>query len=252
MKRFALTVMFMMSGALVAPAIAQDAAEIILRLDRLEAENRRLNGQIEEMRFQIKRSEEQLKRFQTDADTRFRDIEAGRGGTRPAASTSTTPRPSPPTAPNPAAGDPNAPLDVTQARRPGPVPSAAGDAKSDYEAAQALFANGDYDKSEGSFRDFARNHAKDRRVPDAIFYQGESLLARTRYREAAEHYLTVTSKHSNAARAPEAMLKLGVALRGLGAKTEACGTFEQVPKKYPNASAAIKQAVEREKVRASC
>ena len=42
-------------GAFGVPAFAQDAAEMLLRLDRLESENRRLNGQIEEMSFQMRR-----------------------------------------------------------------------------------------------------------------------------------------------------------------------------------------------------
>lgn len=61
-------------------ARAQDAADLILRLDRLEGENRRLTGRVEELQFQLRRVEDQLKRFQTDADTRFRDLEGGRGG----------------------------------------------------------------------------------------------------------------------------------------------------------------------------
>lgn len=268
MKKAVLASVIMIAGAFLAPAFAQDAADIILRLDRLESENRRLNGQIEEMRFQLRRSEDQLKRFQTDADTRFRDLESARPGARPGTTPSTQTPPAPrrsdafDPAQNPnAAGaprpltpgtDPNAPIDVTQPRRTVAVTDGKGDPKSDYEAAQAHYANGDYERSEIAFRDFAKNHAKDRRVPDAIFFQGESLLARTRYREAAEHYLTVTSKHATASRAPEAMLKLGLALRGLGAKPEACATFDQVPKKYPNASSEIKAAVTREKARASC
>ncbi len=57
------------AGPLVGPGRAQDAADLVLRLDRLENENRRQNGQIEELRFQVRRLEDQLKRFQTDADT---------------------------------------------------------------------------------------------------------------------------------------------------------------------------------------
>lgn len=273
-------------------ARAQDAAEFLLRLDRLESENRRLTGQVDEMRFQVKRLEDQLKRFQTDADTRFRDLEGNRGGARPApnagppspqkrsdafdpanaASAPGTPRTlgsggvaTPPGAPLPAgalppggqpiqSGDLGAPLDVTGQRRPvGPAPVAAmGDAKTDFDYAKGLVDRGDYELAEGAFRDFLRGHGKDRRVPEATFWLGESYLRRTRYREAAEHFLTVTSKYSGASRAPEAMLKLGISLRGLGANSEACGTFAQVSKKYPNASNAIKQAVERERGRAQC
>lgn len=323
-------VLVLVLGAiLLAPiAQAQDAAEILLRLDRLEGENRRLTGQVEELRFQLKQVEDQFKRFQTDSDTRFRDLEGARGGGRPAPSAA-TPRIAPPQAPSPQAslpqtsppqtpvpsqkrsdafdpttagpapgaprplgapvqpgapvqlgssgvatppgaplpsgalppggrlvqdGELGAPLDVTGQRRPpGPPPVAAlGDAKSDFDFAKSLVDRGDYELAEGALRDYLRNHAKDRRAPEATFWLGESYLRRTRYREAAEHFLTVTSKFPNSARAPEAMLKLGISLRGLGANQEACGTFAQVIRKYPKASNAIRQAVEREKARAQC
>lgn len=296
----------LLAGAAFAafPAHAQDAAEFLLRIDRLENENRRLNGQVEEMRFQLRRLEDQLKRFQTDSDTRFRDLEAGRGNAPrsanppplPAAPQPAVPGPAgqqrrsdafdpstvpaapgtprqlgnagvatPPGAPLPAgalppggqtlqSGDLGAPLDVTGLRAPtGGMPQPGrGDAKSDFDFAKALVDRGDNELAEGAFRDFLRAHGKDRRVPEATFWLGESYLRRTRYREAAEQFLNVTSKYSTAPRAPEAMLKLGISLRGLGANQEACGTFAQVTRKYPNATPAIRQAVEREKARAQC
>lgn len=277
----------LLGAVLASPAVqsarAQDAAEIILRLDRLEAENRRLNGAVEEMTFQIRRLEDQLKRQQADSDLRFRDLEQGRPGARPQAPAAqqgalpapqvgTTPPanrrqdafdpaqiPAAPGAPRPltpgAGGDITAPLDVTRPRIDGTAPVVTGprgDARSDFEAARALIQRGDNEGAEGAFREYLRTYPRDRRVAEATFFLGESYLNRTRYREAAEHYLTVTSKFSNAPRAPEAMLKLGIALRGLGAKAEACGTFEQVPRKYPNVSGPIRAAVEREKARAQC
>ncbi|KAF0229565.1 MAG: tol-pal system protein [Beijerinckiaceae bacterium] len=300
-SRAAFTLIALFVGAMqcVTIARAQDAADFILRLDRLEAENRRLTGQVDELKFQLRRLEDQIKRFQTDSDTRFRDLEGNRGGIRPAPNagqpvpgpvtpqkrsdafdpaTSNTapgaPRPlgstgvaTPPGAPLSAGtlppggrlvqdGELGAPLDVSGQRRP-PVPPPVtdmprGDAKSDFDFAKSLVDRGDYELAEGAFKDYMRTYPKDRRVPDATFWLGESYLRRTRYREAAEHFLTVTSKYSNVPRAPEAMLKLGISLRGLGAIQEACGTFAQVGKKYPNASAAIKQAVERERGRAQC
>lgn len=279
-RPFSLAIGLLLGAFLALPTIrsahAQDAAELFLRLDRLEAENRRLNGAVEEMTFQIRRLEDQLKRQQADYDLRFRDLEQGRPGARPQAPAaqqgSATPQsnrrqdafdpaqaPASPGAPRPltpgAGGDITAPIDVTRPRVDGAAPVATGprgDARSDFDAARALIQRGDNEGAEGAFREFLRAYPRDRRVADATFYLGESYLNRTRYREAAEHYLTVTSKFSNAPRAPEAMLKLGISLRGLGAKAEACGTFEQVPRKYPNASGAIRAAVEREKARAQC
>lgn len=297
-------------AAFPGPARAQDAADLVLRLDRLENENRRLNGQVDELQFQLKRVEDQLKRFQLDADSRFRDLEGARGGAPrpqqgaapqaplnqgqpPAAGRRSdafdpnqgnnapgAPRPlgtSPGSAPLPlgggvatapgvplpggnlpsgalsSGGDINAPLDVT-GRRPPPVDNlpTPRDANSSFAYGRSLIDRGDFEASEGAFRDFLRSYPRDRRVAEATFWLGESYLRRTRYREAAEHFLTVTSKYSTAARAPEAMLKLGISLRGIGANQEACGTFDQVTRKYPNASPAIRQAVSREKGRAQC
>jgi tol-pal system protein YbgF len=76
--------------ALPGAAAAQDAAELLLRLDRLENLVRQLNGQVEQAQNQNRRLEEQLKRFQNDTDFRIKEIEGGRG-----------PRPAPGAAPGP-------------------------------------------------------------------------------------------------------------------------------------------------------
>ncbi|MFM9973332.1 MAG: tetratricopeptide repeat protein [Beijerinckiaceae bacterium] len=73
------------------PAFAQDAAELILRIDRLENLVRQLNGQVEQVQNQNRRLEEQVKRFQNDTDFRFKDLEGGRGGARPTAPGATPP-----------------------------------------------------------------------------------------------------------------------------------------------------------------
>jgi tol-pal system protein YbgF len=78
---------------LAGTARAQDAAELLLRLDRLENLVRQLNGQVEQAQNQNRRLEEQLRRFQSDTDFRFKELDGGRA-----------PRPSP--APQPGAQPP--------------------------------------------------------------------------------------------------------------------------------------------------
>ena len=124
-------------------AHAQDATELLLRLDRLESDNRRLNGQIEQLQFQIKRQEDQLKRFQADADLRFKDLEGGKGPSRPVQQIqpSTQPPLAPPPQkrsdaanlyPAPQAGTPGNIASSTTGLAPGPRPlSAPGGTLSD-------------------------------------------------------------------------------------------------------------------------
>ena len=56
----------------------QDTAGLDVRVDRLENQMRTLNGQIEQMQFDIHRLDDQLRKFQQDVDFRFQDN--GRGG----------------------------------------------------------------------------------------------------------------------------------------------------------------------------
>ena len=51
-----------------------DAGAAQLRIDRLENQMRGLTGQIEQMQFQIKRLEDQLRKFQQDVDFRFDEL----------------------------------------------------------------------------------------------------------------------------------------------------------------------------------
>lgn len=75
---------------LVHQASAQDAAELLLRLDRLENLVRQLNGQVEQAQNQNRRLEEQLRRFQGDTDFRFKEMEGGR---QPRTQPGATPQP---------------------------------------------------------------------------------------------------------------------------------------------------------------
>lgn len=60
-----------------------ETAELLLRVDRLENQIRNLNGQLEQMQFQVRRTEEAMKKFQQDVDFRFQELSGGKGA-RPA------------------------------------------------------------------------------------------------------------------------------------------------------------------------
>ncbi len=57
--------------------VAQSAANLAVRVDRLENQLRIYNGQIEELNFRIRQMQEQLRRFQEDSEFRFQDLERG-------------------------------------------------------------------------------------------------------------------------------------------------------------------------------
>lgn len=81
----------MLALALLAasPARAQSAADLLDRVQRLEAQNRALNGQVEQLQNQNRQLSEQLRRLQGDIEFRLNELEGQRGqrptGQRPPA-----------------------------------------------------------------------------------------------------------------------------------------------------------------------
>lgn len=313
------------AAALAAPAAAQDAADAIVRLNRIESQLRQMAGQIEELQFENRQLKEQLRKFQEDVEFRFQE---NRGGSRAAPSTTPSrpaqpqPQPQPPVpqrrsdvfdpseaphapgAPRPlgstapstplAAHDPAYPMPLPGGRLSGigelieeeqlaaegtpldygsgghtaaipPVASvpagrtspsvaatSAGDPRSDFEMAYAHFSYKQYDEAEMGFRRFLQSNPRDRLVPEATYWLGETYLQRHRFREAAEQFLNVSTEHPSATRAPDALLKLGVSLSGLGARDRACAVFAELDRKYPQAPAGVRQSSEREQKRNRC
>ncbi|MFD0464355.1 YbgF trimerization domain-containing protein [Microvirga aerilata] len=94
-----LIVLFAFAMAVAAPASAQDAADAIVRLNRLESQFRQISGQMEQLQYENRQLKEQLRKFQEDVEFRFQE---GRGGSaKPAPSTTTPARPpQPQTAPS--------------------------------------------------------------------------------------------------------------------------------------------------------
>jgi tol-pal system protein YbgF len=235
------------------PVRAQDVTELLLRIDRLEAENRRLNGNVEQMQFQIERLETSMKKLQADIDLRFEDLEgASAPKARPKTSEQDVEQEASPAPPKKqAASEPEIVTDEPASAEDAKpkAPASSGDVLADGN--QAL-EDARYADAEVAFRAFLKATPKGKGAADAMFGLGESLYLRERYADAAEHYLNVTNQFPKATRAPEALLRLGMSLNQLGAKTEACSTYDEVGKKYPSAPNAVKEAVKRQRNAAKC
>lgn len=61
-------------------ARAQSGADLLDRIQRLEAQIRSLNGQLEQSQFRIRQMEDQARRTQADLEFRLNELEAQRGG----------------------------------------------------------------------------------------------------------------------------------------------------------------------------
>ncbi len=73
-----------LTAATAWPAAAQTAADLMDRIQRLEAQVRSLNGQLEQSQFRVRQMEDQQRRMQADIEFRLNELENARGGARPA------------------------------------------------------------------------------------------------------------------------------------------------------------------------
>jgi tol-pal system protein YbgF len=127
-----------------------------------------------------------------------------------------------------------------------------GSPKDAYELAYGYVLHKDYALAESALQDFLRKNPKDKLVPEAHYWLGESFYQRQRYQDAADSYLVVVRNYDRSEKAPDAMLRLGQSLAALGQKEMACASLGEVNRKYPRAAARLKSTVAAEQKRVHC
>lgn len=135
---------------------------------------------------------------------------------------------------------------------PQAVLAPSGSAKDEYDLAYGAILRRDYELAEEGFRTFLAHHPRDRLVPEAHYWLGESYYQRQKYNDSAEAFLDIYNKYPNSLRAPDALLRLGQSLAAIGKQEAACASFGAVLTKYPKATANVKRSVEQEQKRARC
>lgn len=134
----------------------------------------------------------------------------------------------------------------------GAEPGGMASPADEYDAAYGYILNGEYELAETSFRTFLANHPTDKRSGSALYWLGESLLARNMFREAGDAFLKSYTQYPDGRNAPDSLLKLGIALQGYGERKAACTSYDELLTKYPKASKPIRDRAQAEKIRAKC
>jgi tol-pal system protein YbgF len=149
-------------------------------------------------------------------------------------------------------GDNNTPLKPIASNAPSVAATGSNDPQEDYEEAYTQFSRSNYREAEMGFRKFLQSHPRDERVPDAMYWLGETYLSTNKGREAGEQFLGLTKQYPASPKAPSALLKLGSSLVNIGAVDRGCAIFSEAARKYSKASQSFKDEIMREQRRAKC
>ena len=140
----------------------------------------------------------------------------------------------------PSGGAP-APGDTAQ-----PAGGASASADQMYEASLAQLRRGSTSTARLGLREMLRNYPTSPRVPDALYFVGQSYAAENPD-SAAAYYTQVVDKFATSARAPSALYNLGLLAERRKDSAKAKEAYQRVVQKYPQSDEA---ALARDRLKA--
>jgi tol-pal system protein YbgF len=191
----------------------QNAALLDLQrqVESLQAEVRRLRGDLEEAQHEAKTAKDQQRDLYADVDRRLTALDA-RLGTAPAAGGAA-------------------------------APAAVSDREA-YQAALERLKGKDYAGAEKALNDFVATYPQSALVDNAKYWLGETYYVEKRYGDAIAAFEHVVRDHPDSRKVPDALLKIGYSQYELKRYREAREALARVVQKYPDSTAAA-EAKER-------
>ncbi|MCZ2496782.1 tol-pal system protein YbgF [Xylophilus sp. Kf1] len=110
--------------------------------------------------------------------------------------------------------------------------------KTDYEAALAVFRQGDFAAAQNSFGAFLQKYPQSGYLPSAYFWLGNAQYANRAYKEAIASFKALLTAAPTHARAPEAALAIANCQAELKDTKAARKTLEDLMKAFPQSEAA--------------
>jgi tol-pal system protein YbgF len=121
-----------------------------------------------------------------------------------------------------------------------------------FEQSLLALRSGELATAEAGFSAFLENNPDAAQTLDARFWRAEALFAQGDYERAAEAYLDIARNNPEADFAATSYLKLGSALSRMGARAEACNVLNDLRNRFPNAAQGVLRRTERAKREAGC
>ena len=208
--------------------------ELTLEVEALKRENRRLQGNVEELRHLVDNLQKKQRELYLDVDDRLNSLQSG----------------TPVTAPKPGAPSIEAvqPVKPVQDARPQPVKSPVGAvAPGDPAREEAAYAAAydllrpeqrRYQEAIGAFELFIQQYPNGKFTDNARYWLGEANYVTQNNEAALVAFQQVLEYHPQSPKVPGALLKIGYIKDALGDEAGAKASLQRVIDDYPDSSAA--------------
>jgi tol-pal system protein YbgF len=240
MAALLLPLAFWPAGAVLAQssgagASSQANAELFYMIQQLQGEVRRLQGKVEEQRYQIDQLTNQARDRYIDLDQRILQLSADVAGSGQQGSES---------AEQEGSEGESTPVEQREYRQP------TAEERKDYAAIQTLIREDkNFNEAINGLYDFIDEFEEGDLTVNAYYWLGEVYLAEGQLEQAKQAFTIVATRYSDHRKAPDAVYKLGVTLDRQGETAEAARRMETVIRNYPdsNASSLAKKYLDSKK-----
>ena len=226
----------------------QGLISLLGRVDQLQNEVQRLNGQNEELNHRIDQLKQSQRKMYLDLDKRLKSAQTP----APAAANNANQEQQSETADNTAQAAPTSSAseatDTMQQTQqaantdnqaaPGSAPVSVENGEAAYQAALQTLRSGDYDKAISQLTAFPKQYPQSKYLPNVYYWQGEAYYVLRKFDDAIAAFQTVLDKFPNSTKVADAMLKRGFSEYEKGDTKKATQTLNTVIQQYPDTSAA--------------
>ena len=267
------------------------AADLEIRMERLEAQMRDLTGRVEQIGNGLDLLKQRVEQINSDLDVRLSQMDGGAAagpapgrpgaaGSPPAAGSSSRFAAEPPPAgglmppgtvvpppsssnsglnpifntlspPGTAPARPSAAAPASTEAPPA-APPAGGSINEQFNHAFGLVKQADYEGAEVALKGFIQAHPNDPLAGNAQYWLGQTYFARNKFPEAATAFAEGYKRFPKGSKAPEDLLYLGMSLAKADQKKNACLALAQLDQAFPSAAPAVRERASAEKKRLAC
>ncbi len=216
---------------------SQGLVDIMLKVESLQTELQRLQGQSEEQMHTLQELKKRQRDLYIDIDRRLLQLERNvPTGTGVAPTTPSTATPTPTVKPGSGKTTTKRATVATTAAMTAP-PLLQGEQQA-YQDAFNLLRELRYDKATVAFREFLGKYPNGRYAHIAQYWLGEASYAQGKFKQAIKDYQTLIDTYPNSPKLAEAMLKIGYSQYELKNYKAAQVSLEQLIKSYPGTTEA--------------
>lgn len=216
----------------------QGLVSLLSRVDQLQNEIKRLNGDNESLRHEIKEMQKRQRDLYLDLDQRLQAQSQAAAVTAPAIESSEAQNTTQVESESTSTEQQAAAETQTPDETPTTVPVAVENGEAAYQAALQTLRSGQYEQAITALSAFPETYPQSHYLPNAYYWQGEANYVLRHFDQAIIAFQTVIDRFPASSKVADASLKLGFSQYELGNIDTALATLNKVVEDYPNTSAA--------------